>query len=77
MESEIFLTCPDRLWGPPILLYDGYQVFPGGKEWPGCYADPSPPSSAVVMKEQRYTSSPPMVRTAFTEPQCLYKGAFY
>jgi hypothetical protein len=24
-------TCPDRPWGPPSLLYIGYQVFPGGK----------------------------------------------
>ena len=57
------------------LLYNGYQVFPRGKERPGRDADPSPPSSAVVMKEQSYTSSPPMGRTACTEPQCLYKGA--
>jgi len=28
-----------------------YRVFPGGKERPGRDADPSPPSSAVVMKE--------------------------
>ena len=49
--GEIFRTCPDRPWGPPSLLYNGYQVFPGGKERPGRDADPSPPSSAVVMKE--------------------------
>ena len=48
---EIFRTCPDRPWGPPSLLYNGYRVFPGGKERPGRDADPSPPSSAVVMKE--------------------------
>ena len=24
-----------------------------------------------------YTSAPPMVRTACTEPQCMYKGALY
>ena len=29
------------------------------------------------MKEQSYTSTPPMGRTACTEPQCLYKGALY
>ena len=29
------------------------------------------------MKEQIYTSTPPMGRTACTEPQCLYKGALY
>ena len=22
---------PDRPWGPPSLLYNGYRVFPGGK----------------------------------------------
>jgi hypothetical protein len=48
--GEIFRTCPDRPWGPPSFLYNGYRVFPGGKEWPGRDADPSPPSSAVVMK---------------------------
>ena len=36
--------------GPPSLLYKGYRVFPGGKERPGRDADPSPSSSAVVMK---------------------------
>jgi hypothetical protein len=29
------------------------------------------------MKEWTYTSTPPMGRTACTEPQCLYKGALY
>ena len=50
--------------GRPSLLYNGYQVFPGGKERPGRDADPSP--SVVVMKEQSYTSTPPMGRTACT-----------
>jgi len=35
----------------PALLYSGYGVFPEGEERPGHDADPSPPSSAVVMKE--------------------------
>ena len=48
--GQIFRTCPDRPWGPPSLLYNGYRVFPGGKERQGRDADPSPPSSAVVMK---------------------------
>jgi len=39
--GEIFRTCPDRPWGSPSLLYNGYRVFPGGKEWPGRDADPS------------------------------------
>ena len=61
----------------PSLLYDGYQVFPGGKQRPGPDADPSPPSSAVVMKGQSYTSTPSIGLTDCTEPQCLYKGDLY
>jgi hypothetical protein len=30
-RSEIFRTRPDRPWGPPSHLYNGYRVFPGGK----------------------------------------------
>jgi hypothetical protein len=30
--GEVFRTCPDRPWGPPSLLYNGYRVpFPGLK----------------------------------------------
>ena len=50
-RDEIFRTCPDRSWGPPSLLYNGYRVFPGGKERPGRDVHPSLPSSAVVKKE--------------------------
>ena len=40
--GEIFRTYPDRPWGLPSLLYNGYQVFPGGKPagawcWPFIY----------------------------------------
>jgi len=31
----------------PHCLYNGYRVFPEGKERPGRDANPSPPSSAV------------------------------
>ena len=48
--GKIFRTCPDQPWGPPSLLYNGSWVFPGGKERPGRNTDPSPPSSAMVMK---------------------------
>ena len=35
--SEIFRTRPDRSWGLPSLLYNGYRVFPGGKAaWAWC-----------------------------------------
>jgi hypothetical protein len=33
--GEIFRTCPDRPWGPPSLLYNGYRGFPGGKNGRG------------------------------------------
>jgi hypothetical protein len=75
--GEIFRASPDRSWGLPSLLYNGCRVFPGGKERPGRDTDPSPPSSAVVKKEYSYTSTPPMGRTACTEPQCLYKCVPY
>jgi len=26
-----FSARPDRSWGPPNLLYNGYRVFPGGR----------------------------------------------
>jgi hypothetical protein len=75
--GEIFRVCPDQPWDPPNLLYNGYRVFPGGKERPGRDADSSSPSSAVVLKEWRYSSTPPMGHTACTEPQCLYKREIY
>ena len=75
--GEFSRTCAGRPWGPPSILYNGYRVFPGGKKGPGCDADTSPPSSAVVMKGQSYTSTTPMGCTACTEPQCLYKGDLY
>jgi len=33
--GEIFRTFPDRPWGPPILLYNGYRVFTGSKSGRG------------------------------------------
>jgi hypothetical protein len=49
--GEIFRTCPDRPWCPPSHLYNGYRVFPRGKERPGRDADPSPTSNAVIKKK--------------------------
>ena len=72
--GEIFRTCPDRPWGPPSLLYNGYRVFLGGRERPGRDADPSPLSSAFGHERVELTSTPATGRTACTEPQCLYKG---
>ena len=75
--GEIFRTCPDRPLGPPSLLYNGYRIFPGGNQRPGREANPSPHPTAVVMKDQSYSSTHPMGRTTCTESQCLYKGALY
>jgi hypothetical protein len=46
-----FSARPDRPWGPPSLLYNGYRVFPGGKLRPGRAGDHSPPCSAKVLEE--------------------------
>ena len=52
--GEIFCTFSDWPWGPPSLLYNGYRVFPGRKNWSGHDTDPFHPSSAMVKKEQSY-----------------------
>ena len=53
IESQVgarYSARPDRPWGPPTLLYNGYLVFPGRKVWSELAADHSPPSSAVVLE---------------------------
>jgi len=59
---------------PPVQWVPGLSR---GKLRPERDADPSLPSSAVVMKGYSYTSTPPIGRTACTESQCLYKGDLY
>jgi hypothetical protein len=54
--GEIFRTHPDQPWGPPSLLYNGYQVFPRGKAT-GAWCWPPTPFNAEVEKEQSYTST--------------------
>ena len=56
--GKIFCTCPERPWGPPSLLYDGYWVFLGGKaagawRWP-----PIPSSTEVEGRVELYICSP-------------------
>jgi len=58
-----FSARPDRPWGPPSLLYNGYRVFPEGKVRPGHAVDHSPTSSAAVIKEYSYTSTKPLGHT--------------
>ena len=55
---EIFCTRPDRPWGPPSLLYNGYQVFPGDKaagawRWP-----PTPSTTELKGKVELYLCFP-------------------
>jgi hypothetical protein len=40
--GETFRTCPDRPWGPPSLLHNGYWVFPGVKNGQGVMLTPHP-----------------------------------
>jgi hypothetical protein len=51
---------PDRLWGPPSLLPNGYGMrsFAGGKA-AGREADHSPPTSAEVKNTWIYAATPP------------------
>jgi hypothetical protein len=49
--SEIFRTRPDRPWGPPSLLHNGYRVsFPGVKR-PGRFVN-HPPHLAPRLKKE-------------------------
>jgi hypothetical protein len=45
-RGEIFCTCPEQLWGPASLLYEGYKVL--GVKQLGCHIDHSPPYTAKV-----------------------------
>jgi hypothetical protein len=57
--GEIVRTRPDRPWGPPSLLSNGYRVsFPGVKR-PGRGVDHSPSSSVCVIESvELYLYSP-------------------
>ena len=46
-ESRIFYNLPNRPWGSPTLLYNGYWVFPGGKSAGRSFDHPTPFSSEV------------------------------
>ena len=48
--GEIFRICPDRPWGPPSLLYNGYRVFTGGK---AAGAWPEPPTTSTADVKER------------------------
>jgi hypothetical protein len=59
-RGEIFCTRPERPWGPPSLLHNGYQVsFPGVKRQ-GRGVDHPPHLAPRLKKRQSYTSTPPL-----------------
>ena len=59
-DSSVGIATGYGLDAHPASCAMGTGVFPGGKERPGRDADHSSDSSAVVKKEQSYTSTPTM-----------------
>jgi hypothetical protein len=55
--GEIFRTYPDRLRGPPSLLYNGYWVFPRGKGGWGMMLTTHP---LLVPRLRKSLSIPPL-----------------
>ena len=69
--GEIFCTRPNRPYGPPNPLYNGYRVSFPGENWPVRGVDHPPSSSVEVKVVGLYT---------FTSRLCfqdLYKGEIY
>jgi hypothetical protein len=59
--GEIFRNRPERPWGPPSPLNNGYRIFPGGKA-AGAWRWPPTPSSAKVKERlelYHYSTSGP------------------
>jgi len=50
--GETFRTRPDRPWGPPSLLYNGYRVFPGVKAAGAWRGVDHPPYLAPRLKKE-------------------------
>ena len=59
-RGEIFRTSPDRPWGPPRLLYNGYWVSFSGVKRPGRGVDHPPHIALRLKKEYSYTPTPPL-----------------
>ena len=58
MGGDTFSTHPDRPWGPPSLLYNGYRVIPGGKAARRGVDHPSPSSAEVKERVELDLYSP-------------------
>jgi hypothetical protein len=72
-------TCNRWLYTVQLSVLHSYRIYHEkfiAYTWIfGAWRWPLTPSSAVVKKVSNYTSTPPMGRTACTEPQCLYSRA--
>jgi len=66
--GEIFRTCPDRPWGPPNLLYNWYQVFPGLKSGRGVKLTAHP---LLVPWSRKTRAIPPLPLCAIRPVQSL------
>jgi hypothetical protein len=77
MEARFSVPVQTGPVAHPASCIIGTGSFPGVKSGWGVTLTPHPLLVPLVMKEWSYTSTPPMGRTACTEPQCLYKGALY
>jgi len=69
--GEIFRTRSHKPWGPNIILYNGYQDFPGVKSGRGMTLTPHKLLMPWSRKSKTITTRP-LGRTTSTEPQCLY-----
>ena len=73
-RDENFRTRPDRPWGPPSLLYNGYRVaFPGVKPPTRGVDHPRPSSAEVKERVELYLycpSGPPWPVLGRTLPYC-------
>jgi hypothetical protein len=82
--GNIFCTPPERPWGPPRLLYNGYRVTPGVKR-PQCGVDIHPHLAPKLNKEKPYpySASWPLWIVIgwnlplFTLPILLYGGMWW
>jgi len=69
--GEIFHTYPDWLWGLPSLLYNGYQVFPGGKGGRGVMLTTHP---LLVPRLRKSCAIPPLTLWVLLDP---LQGSLY
>jgi hypothetical protein len=80
IESRWGRDFPDRAWGPPSLLYNGYWVFPGGRKRSGRDADPSPlivPRSKNRVALYLYSPEGPSWPVKRVKPTNLLNGAIF